>query len=106
MHNAQDFAQILYFTGGVRIINKNNVFHSNTCRPGIENSQSTTLTVSTLTITLLMQLISMLVLFIVALVFFNRVESVQLKIEDPEKITGSIISAGQGGFVKYWDTKQ
>jgi hypothetical protein len=48
----------------------------------------------------------MLVLFIVALVFFNRVESVQLKIEDPEKITGSIISAGQGGFVKYWDTKQ
>lgn len=36
----------------------------------------------------------------------KRVESVQLKIEDPEKITGSIISAGQGGFVKYWDTKQ
>ena len=28
LHNAQDFAQILYFAGGVRIINKNNVFHS------------------------------------------------------------------------------
>jgi hypothetical protein len=24
----QDFAQILYFVGGVRIINRNNVFHS------------------------------------------------------------------------------
>ena len=28
LYNAQDFAQILYFVGGVRIINKNNVFHS------------------------------------------------------------------------------
>ena len=28
LHNAQDFAQILYFAGGVSIINKNNVFHS------------------------------------------------------------------------------
>ena len=28
LHNAQDFAQILYFAGGVRIIDKNNVFHS------------------------------------------------------------------------------
>ena len=28
LHNAQDFAQILYFVGGVRIINRNNVFHS------------------------------------------------------------------------------
>jgi hypothetical protein len=28
MHNAQDFVQILYFAGGVHIINENNVFHS------------------------------------------------------------------------------
>ena len=28
LHNAQDFAQILYFVGGVRIINRSNVFHS------------------------------------------------------------------------------
>ena len=28
LHNAQFFAQILYFVGGVRIINRNNVFHS------------------------------------------------------------------------------
>ena len=28
LHNAQDFAQILYFVGGVRIINRNNVFHT------------------------------------------------------------------------------
>jgi len=28
LHNAQDFAQIIYFAGGVRIINKNNVLHS------------------------------------------------------------------------------
>ena len=28
VHNAQDFDQILYFVGGVRIINRNNVFHS------------------------------------------------------------------------------
>jgi hypothetical protein len=28
LYNAQDFAQILYFVGGVRIINRNNVFHS------------------------------------------------------------------------------
>jgi hypothetical protein len=28
LHNVQDFAQILYFAGGVCIINKNNVFHS------------------------------------------------------------------------------
>ena len=28
LHNVQDFAQILYFVGGVRIINRNNVFHS------------------------------------------------------------------------------
>ena len=28
LHNAQDFVQILYFVGGVRIINRNNVFHS------------------------------------------------------------------------------
>jgi hypothetical protein len=28
LHNAQDFAQILYFVGGVHIINRNNVFHS------------------------------------------------------------------------------
>ena len=28
LYNAQDFAQILYFVGGVRIINSNNVFHS------------------------------------------------------------------------------
>ena len=27
LHNAQDFAQILYFVGGVHIINRNNVFH-------------------------------------------------------------------------------
>jgi hypothetical protein len=27
-HKAQDFAQILYFVGGVCIINRNNVFHS------------------------------------------------------------------------------
>jgi hypothetical protein len=26
VHNALDFTQILYFAGGVRIINKNNVF--------------------------------------------------------------------------------
>ena len=28
MYNVPDFAQILYFVGGVRIINRNNVFHS------------------------------------------------------------------------------
>jgi hypothetical protein len=28
VHNVQDFAQILYFVGGVLIINRNNVFHS------------------------------------------------------------------------------
>ena len=28
LHNAQDFTQILYFIGGVHIINRNNVFHS------------------------------------------------------------------------------
>jgi hypothetical protein len=28
LHNVQDFAQILYFVGGVHIINRNNVFHS------------------------------------------------------------------------------
>ena len=28
LYNAQDFAQILEFVGGVRIINRNNVFHS------------------------------------------------------------------------------
>jgi hypothetical protein len=28
LYNVQDFAQILYFVGGVRIINRNNVFHS------------------------------------------------------------------------------
>jgi hypothetical protein len=28
LYNAQDFTQILYFVGGVRIINRNNVFHS------------------------------------------------------------------------------
>jgi hypothetical protein len=28
LYNAQDFAQILYLVGGVRIINRNNVFHS------------------------------------------------------------------------------
>jgi hypothetical protein len=28
LHNVQDFAQILYFVGVVRIINRNNVFHS------------------------------------------------------------------------------
>jgi hypothetical protein len=28
LYNVQDFAQILDFVGGVRIINKNNVFHS------------------------------------------------------------------------------
>ena len=28
LYNAQDFAQIFNFVGGVRIINKNNVFHS------------------------------------------------------------------------------
>jgi hypothetical protein len=28
VHNAQDFAQILHFVGGVRIINRNNVLHS------------------------------------------------------------------------------
>ena len=28
LYNAQDFAQILYFVVGVRIINRNNVFHS------------------------------------------------------------------------------
>jgi hypothetical protein len=28
LYNAQDFAQILYFVGGVRIINRNNVLHS------------------------------------------------------------------------------
>jgi hypothetical protein len=28
LHNEQDFAQIIHFAGGVRIINKNNVFHS------------------------------------------------------------------------------
>ena len=28
LHNAQDFAQILYLVGGVCIINRNNVFHS------------------------------------------------------------------------------
>ena len=28
LHNAQDFAKILYFVGGVRIINRNTVFHS------------------------------------------------------------------------------
>jgi hypothetical protein len=28
LYNAQDFAQILYFVGGVRIINRNNMFHS------------------------------------------------------------------------------
>jgi hypothetical protein len=27
LYNAQDFAQILYFVGGVRIINRNNVFN-------------------------------------------------------------------------------
>ena len=27
MHNAWHFVQILYFAGGVRIINENNVFH-------------------------------------------------------------------------------
>jgi hypothetical protein len=31
-YNAQDFAQIFYFEGGVRIINRNNVFHSFTDR--------------------------------------------------------------------------
>ncbi|CAG2255121.1 FBXW7 [Mytilus edulis] len=35
----------------------------------------------------------------------KRVESVQLKIEDPEKITGALISSGQGGLVKIWNTK-
>jgi hypothetical protein len=33
VHNALDFTYILYFAGGVRIINKNNVFHS-FFRPG------------------------------------------------------------------------
>jgi hypothetical protein len=28
LYNVQDFAQILYLVGGVRIINRNNVFHS------------------------------------------------------------------------------
>ena len=28
LHNAKDFAQILYFVGGVHIINRNNLFHS------------------------------------------------------------------------------
>ena len=28
LYNAQDFAQILFLVGGVRIINRNNVFHS------------------------------------------------------------------------------
>jgi len=28
MHNVRDFVQIVYFAGGVRIINENNVFHS------------------------------------------------------------------------------
>ena len=28
LYNAQDFAQILYLVRGVRIINRNNVFHS------------------------------------------------------------------------------
>ena len=28
LYNVQDFAHILYFVGGVHIINKNNVFHS------------------------------------------------------------------------------
>ena len=28
LYNAQDFAQILYLVGGVRIINRNHVFHS------------------------------------------------------------------------------
>ena len=28
LHNTQDFAQILYFVGEVRIINRNHVFHS------------------------------------------------------------------------------
>jgi hypothetical protein len=31
-YNAQDFAQIFYFVGGVRIINRNNVLHSFTDR--------------------------------------------------------------------------
>jgi hypothetical protein len=28
LHNAHDFDQILYLVGGVRIIKRNNVFHS------------------------------------------------------------------------------
>jgi hypothetical protein len=28
LYNAQDFDQIIYLVGGVRIINRNNVFHS------------------------------------------------------------------------------
>ena len=28
LYNAQDFAQVLYLVRGVRIINRNNVFHS------------------------------------------------------------------------------
>jgi hypothetical protein len=28
LYNVQDFAQILYFVGGVHIINRKNVFHS------------------------------------------------------------------------------
>ena len=27
LYNAQDFAQILYFVGGVHIINRNSLFH-------------------------------------------------------------------------------
>jgi hypothetical protein len=33
MHYVWDFVQILYFAGGVHIINENNVFHS-FLRPG------------------------------------------------------------------------
>ena len=46
LHNAQDFAQILYFVGVVRIINRNNVFHSFpdqeiTCLTSYENTNKT-----------------------------------------------------------------
>ena len=33
LYIAQDFAQILYFVGGVRIINRNNVHQCTLCNP-------------------------------------------------------------------------
>ena len=36
-------------------------------------------------------------------VFFYRIESIELRISDPENMEGTIVSAGKDGVVKYWD---